>query len=142
MVLSWPPCWVALEVNTEPTLPMSAPVADMGPRVEGPSPAWAVALDMARRSLWLLPVLVLGSALFGGLNGVLSTGYALVIHCGACMLTRRQMLARLRRAERQGVAMTNYGVAIPLLQGVLARALQCFPAALLAYEDQVAMGRK
>lgn len=58
---------------------MSGQVADMGPRVEGPSPAWAVALDMARRSLWLLPVLVLGSAFFGGLNGVLSTGYALVI---------------------------------------------------------------
>lgn len=60
--------------------------------------------------------------------------YALVIHCGACMLTRKHMLARLYRAERQGVPMTNYGVAISLLQGVLPRALECFPAALAAYE--------
>jgi [FeFe] hydrogenase H-cluster maturation GTPase HydF len=62
------------------------------------------------------------------------TPYRLVIHCGSCMTTRKHMLARLYRAERQGVPMTNYGVAISLLQGVLARALECFPAALAAYE--------
>jgi [FeFe] hydrogenase H-cluster maturation GTPase HydF len=62
------------------------------------------------------------------------TAYRLVIHCGACMLTRKHMLARLYRAERQSVPMTNYGVAISLLQGVLPRALECFPAALAAYE--------
>lgn len=61
--------------------------------------------------------------------------YRLIIHCGSCMTTRRQMLARLGRAASQGVPMTNYGVAISLLQGVLARALGCFPAALNAYED-------
>jgi [FeFe] hydrogenase H-cluster maturation GTPase HydF len=62
------------------------------------------------------------------------TPYDLVIHCGACMITRKHMLARLHRAERQGVPMTNYGVAISLLQGVLPRTLECFPAARGAYE--------
>ena len=62
------------------------------------------------------------------------TPYALVIQCGACMITRKHMLSWLYRAERQGVPMTNYGVAISLLQGVLPRALQSFPAALSAYE--------
>jgi hypothetical protein len=62
------------------------------------------------------------------------TPYRLVIHCGSCMTTRKHMLARLYRAERQGVPMTNYGVAISLLQGVLPRALECFPAALGAYQ--------
>jgi [FeFe] hydrogenase H-cluster maturation GTPase HydF len=62
------------------------------------------------------------------------TPYQLVVHCGSCMTTRKHMLARLYRAERQRVPMTNYGVAISLLQGVLPRALECFPAALAAYE--------
>jgi [FeFe] hydrogenase H-cluster maturation GTPase HydF len=62
------------------------------------------------------------------------TPYRLVIHCGSCMTTRKHMLARLYRAERQGVPMTNYGVAISLLQGVLSRTLECFPAARAAYE--------
>ena len=62
------------------------------------------------------------------------TPYRLVIHCGSCMTTRKHMLARLYRAESQGVPMTNYGVAISLLQGVLPRALECFPSALDAYQ--------
>ncbi len=60
--------------------------------------------------------------------------YDLIIQCGACMVTRKHMLSWLYRAERQQVPMTNYGVAISLLQGVLPRALQCFPAALSAYQ--------
>jgi hypothetical protein len=47
------------------------------------------------------------------------------------------MLARLFRAESQGVPMTNYGVAISLVQGVLPRVLAPFPAALAAYERAV-----
>lgn len=47
--------------------------------VDGPPPAWAVALDMARRSVWLLPVLVIVSAAFWGMDGVLSSLYALGI---------------------------------------------------------------
>ena len=59
--------------------------------------------------------------------------YALIIQCGGCTVTRRQMLVRQYRAARQGVPMTNYGMAISVVQGVLDRSLQCFPAALEAY---------
>jgi len=62
------------------------------------------------------------------------TPYRLVIHCGGCTVTRKHMLSRLARAESQGVPMTNYGVAISLLQGVLPRALECFPAARSAFD--------
>jgi len=61
------------------------------------------------------------------------TSYALIVQCGGCTVTRRQMLARQYRAARQGVPMTNYGMAISVVQGVLDRSLQCFPAALDAY---------
>ena len=45
--------------------------------------------------------------------------YDLVIHCGACMFTRRHVLSRLRQAKAQGVPITNYGIAIAALTGVL-----------------------
>ena len=67
--------------------------------------------------------------------------YALVVQCGGCTVTRRHMLARLDRAQAQAVPMTNYGVAISLLQGVLPRALGCFPAALSAFEQARERGR-
>ena len=47
--------------------------------------------------------------------------YDLVIHCGACMFNRRHVLSRLERAAEQGVPMTNYGMAIAHLTGVLPR---------------------
>ena len=53
--------------------------------------------------------------------------YQLVVHCGACMLNRREMLARIVQAQEQGVAIVNYGVAIAALQGILPRALSPFP---------------
>jgi [FeFe] hydrogenase H-cluster maturation GTPase HydF len=56
--------------------------------------------------------------------------YKLAIHCGGCMINRREMLSRLERARAAGVPMTNYGVAISHLQGVLPRVLSPFPAAL------------
>jgi [FeFe] hydrogenase H-cluster maturation GTPase HydF len=68
--------------------------------------------------------------------------YRLVVHCGACMANRRSMLARLLQAERQGVPMTNYGVAISQVQGVLKRTLGPFPAALAAFEEALAAGGK
>lgn len=52
--------------------------------------------------------------------------YKLIIHCGACMLTRRQMLFRIQRAKEAGVAITNYGVCIAFLQGILERVLEPF----------------
>lgn len=45
--------------------------------------------------------------------------YDLIIHCGACMFNRRLMLSRIMRAQEQGVAITNYGLAIAHLQGIL-----------------------
>jgi [FeFe] hydrogenase H-cluster maturation GTPase HydF len=55
--------------------------------------------------------------------------YRAAIHCGSCMLNRRETLARVRRAREAGVPITNYGVAISFLQGVLDRVLEPFPAA-------------
>ncbi len=62
--------------------------------------------------------------------------YKLIIHCGACMLTRREMLVRIQKAKQAGVAITNYGVAISFLQGVLQRVLSPFPAALETLESE------
>lgn len=45
--------------------------------------------------------------------------YDLIIHCGACMFNRRLMLSRITRAQEQGVPITNYGLAIAHLQGIL-----------------------
>ena len=58
-----------------------------------------------------------------------------VVHCGGCVITRGQMMARLHAATRAGLPITNYGVAISLAQGVLPRVLAPFPEALRAYED-------
>ena len=53
------------------------------------------------------------------------------------MLTRREMLNRLQKAREANVPVTNYGVAISFLQGVIKRTLEPFPAALSAWERQV-----
>ena len=55
------------------------------------------------------------------------TGYDLVIHCGACMFNRRYMLSRIAQAQEQGVPMTNYGVTIAHLKGILGQCI--FPPA-------------
>lgn len=52
--------------------------------------------------------------------------YALVVHCGSCMLGRMEMVRRIRECVRRGVPVTNYGVAISKVQGVLARVLRPF----------------
>ena len=49
------------------------------------------------------------------------TGYDIVIHCGACMFNRRAVMSRVRQAKVQGVPITNYGVAIAALNGILDR---------------------
>lgn len=48
-------------------------------------------------------------------------GYDIVIHCGACMFNRRTVLSRVRQAKAQGVPITNYGIAIAALTGILER---------------------
>ncbi len=61
--------------------------------------------------------------------------YKLVIQCGSCMLTRRETLARIQRAKREGVPITNYGLCISYLQKVLERVIEPFPDALAAYRE-------
>ncbi|WP_443743855.1 [FeFe] hydrogenase H-cluster maturation GTPase HydF [Sutterella sp.] len=64
--------------------------------------------------------------------------YAVLIQCGGCVVTRRHMLMRLRRAKAQDVPMTNYGLAICYLRGHLERVLSCHPEALAAYRAALA----
>ena len=52
------------------------------------------------------------------------SGYAMVIHCGGCMLSRRQMRYRQRCCVDQGVPVTNYGILIAFLNGILSRSLE------------------
>lgn len=52
--------------------------------------------------------------------------YKLIIHCGACMTNRREVLSRLLIASKKGVPMTNYGVAISYCLGILDRATKIF----------------
>ncbi|MEW6660974.1 MAG: [FeFe] hydrogenase H-cluster maturation GTPase HydF [Bacillota bacterium] len=53
--------------------------------------------------------------------------YNLVIHCGACMINRREMLFRIMETRKAGVPIVNYGIAIAHLHGILQRALAPFP---------------
>ncbi len=55
------------------------------------------------------------------------SGYKLIIHCGGCMLNSREMKYRLTCAQNQGVPMTNYGIAIAYMKGILARSIEVFP---------------
>ena len=55
------------------------------------------------------------------------SGYKLVIHCGGCMLPGREVLYRMKCAADQGVPMTNYGIALAHLQGILKRSIAIFP---------------
>jgi [FeFe] hydrogenase H-cluster maturation GTPase HydF len=64
--------------------------------------------------------------------------YKLVVHCGSCMLNRREVLSRLFTCSRAGVPITNYGMAIAYSLGIFERALQPFPAALEAYHEAAA----
>lgn len=56
--------------------------------------------------------------------------YGLVIHCGGCMLNEREMKYRLKCAEDAEVPMTNYGIAIAFMKGILRRSLEVFPEVL------------
>jgi len=62
--------------------------------------------------------------------------YKLVVHCGGCMLNRREMLYRQSVAREAGVPMTNYGVLLAYLHGILDRALEPFPLAKKVWEER------
>ncbi len=61
--------------------------------------------------------------------------YDLVIHCGACMWNRREMLSRIVRCRGAGVPITNYGLTIAYTLGIFERALGPFPMALDTYHQ-------
>lgn len=70
----------------------------------------------------------------GGFPDDLSA-YALIIHCGGCMLGAREMKYRMKCAEDQNIPFTNYGVAIAFMQGILKRSIEIFPYLLDELED-------
>ena len=60
--------------------------------------------------------------------------YKLIIHCGACMLNEKEMQHRIRCAQQQGVPITNYGITIAYINGILHRTLGPFPDILSELE--------
>lgn len=52
--------------------------------------------------------------------------YALIVHCGGCMLNEREMLYRMKCAEDKNVPITNYGTAIAHIKGILKRSVEIF----------------
>ncbi|HEX2939193.1 MAG TPA: [FeFe] hydrogenase H-cluster maturation GTPase HydF [Ruminiclostridium sp.] len=61
--------------------------------------------------------------------------YTAIVHCGGCMVNRREMSYRMAVAKENGVGITNYGMLIAYVQGILPRALAPFPAAALALKE-------
>ena len=63
--------------------------------------------------------------------------YRLIVHCGGCMLNEREVRYRMKCAEDQGVPITNYGICIAYIQGVLRRSVAMFPhlSQMLEEED-------
>ncbi|MGN0471055.1 MAG: [FeFe] hydrogenase H-cluster maturation GTPase HydF [Acutalibacteraceae bacterium] len=62
--------------------------------------------------------------------------YKMVIHCGGCMLSEREMKYRLKYAQDEGVPVTNYGTAIAYMNGILERSVELFPDALKLLTEQ------
>lgn len=63
------------------------------------------------------------------------TKYALVIHCGGCMLNEREMKYRVKQTLDNGVPITNYGTAIAYINGILRRSLMPFPDIINILDD-------
>lgn len=61
--------------------------------------------------------------------------YALIIHCGSCMLGEREVRYRIKCAEEQNIPITNYGTVIAYMQGILNRSLEIFPHFLSEIEE-------
>ncbi|MDO4538625.1 MAG: [FeFe] hydrogenase H-cluster maturation GTPase HydF [Coriobacteriales bacterium] len=55
------------------------------------------------------------------------SAYSLIVHCGGCMITEREVQYRMRCAQDQGVPFTNYGIAIAQMTGALERSVRLFP---------------
>lgn len=68
----------------------------------------------------------------GGFPEELS-GFSLIVHCGGCMLSEKEMRRRVGAAKAAGVPIVNYGIAIAHMHGILERSLQPFPEQLKSY---------
>ncbi|HEY3297708.1 MAG TPA: [FeFe] hydrogenase H-cluster maturation GTPase HydF [Armatimonadota bacterium] len=62
--------------------------------------------------------------------------YKVIIHCGSCTLNRREVMYRQQQAKAKGVPMTNYGVCLAYVHGILDRALEPFPLAKTLWGEQ------
>lgn len=63
------------------------------------------------------------------------TKYKLIIHCGGCMLNEREIKYRQKCATDQNIPITNYGIAIAYMQGILKRSIEIFPHLLLELDN-------
>lgn len=63
------------------------------------------------------------------------SAYKLIVHCGGCMLNEREMKYRLVCATDQNIPITNYGILIAYMQGILKRSLIPFPSIAMMLED-------
>lgn len=63
--------------------------------------------------------------------------YAMIIHCGGCMLNEREVRYRMKCAEDQETPITNYGITIAYMQGILERSIDIFPALKKEYEENI-----
>ena len=61
--------------------------------------------------------------------------YRLMIHCGGCMLSEREVRYRMKCAQDQNIPITNYGIAIAYMKGILRRSIAVFPKLLAELEE-------
>lgn len=85
--------------------------------IEGPAPAMEVAVDIVKRSLWVLPVVLFGCAAFWGINGALSGGFALGIVVVNFLLAAwlLQVTGRISFAAMAGAALFGYILRLGLI---------------------------
>lgn len=62
--------------------------------------------------------------------------YKMIVHCGGCMLNEREMKYRLACAKDQNIPMTNYGILIAYIQGILKRSVELFPAVSMMLTEE------
>lgn len=53
--------------------------------------------------------------------------YSMIVHCGGCMITERDVLSRMEKAKKQNIPFTNYGTLIAYINGILKRSIEVFP---------------
>lgn len=61
--------------------------------------------------------------------------YAMIVHCGGCMLNQKEMKYRMEEAYRQEIPIVNYGIMIAYMKGILERSLEIFPEVLKEIEE-------